>query len=70
VEYLAFALGAMAILLMARMVYVRFERGDRSRRLRGARACLDAVDETLNNIAKTKSEVSGNPAQGAALTQT
>jgi hypothetical protein len=51
-QYLGFAVGAMAIILVARSLYGYFERLNRSRKFRGARACLDAVHDTLADLEK------------------
>jgi hypothetical protein len=54
-HYLLFVVGAVGMLMSTRSVYNRFERWNRSRRLRGAKECLDAVHNTLADLAK------GNP---------
>jgi hypothetical protein len=45
-QYLVFAIGAGAIVLLAARAYKLFERWNRHRRLRGAQECLDAVHNT------------------------
>jgi uncharacterized membrane protein len=52
--YIIFAVAATAILLIARGIYGRFERWNRAHRLRGAKECLDAVQNTLASLAKSK----------------
>ena len=54
-HYLVFVVGAGGMLMFTRSIYNRFERWNRSRRLRGAKECLDAVHNTLAGLAK------GNP---------
>ncbi len=56
-EYFAFAVVAAAILFIGRGVYTRLERRNRSRRLRGAKECLDAVHNTLASLAKSNPKV-------------
>lgn len=56
-EYFAFAVVAAAILFIGRSVYTRVERSNRSRRLRGAQECLDAVHDTLASLAKSNPKV-------------
>ncbi len=53
-EYLVIAVPAAGILFVGRQLYLRLERWNRSRRLRGARACLDAVHDTLVTLAESK----------------
>jgi hypothetical protein len=55
-QYFVFAVGGSAILLIGRSIYIRFERWESRRRLNGAKACLDAVQDTLETLAKSKSE--------------
>jgi peptidoglycan/LPS O-acetylase OafA/YrhL len=55
-QYLEFAIGAGATVLLAARVYKLFERWNRRRRLRGAQECLDAVHNTLAGLAECKSE--------------
>jgi hypothetical protein len=54
-QHLIFGAGAGAIVLLAARAYYRFERWNRRRRLRGALECLDAVHNTLANLAERKS---------------
>jgi hypothetical protein len=56
-QYFVFGIGTGAILFIARSTYLRIERWNRLRRLRGAKACLDAVHHTLDGIAKSKPKV-------------
>ena len=53
-QYLVFAIGAAAILIVGRSIYVHLEGLSRTHRLRGARECLDAVQNTLTELAKSK----------------
>jgi hypothetical protein len=53
-HYFVFGIGAGAILLLARSTFLRVQRWSQANRLRGAKACLDAVHNTLENIAKSK----------------
>ena len=54
-QYLVFAIGAGAIVQLARRTYKLIERWDRRRRLRGAQECLDAVQNTLAGLAECES---------------
>ena len=56
-EYFVLGIGAGAILLIGRTTYLRVARWNRSQRLRGAKACLDAVHDTLEGLAKSKPKV-------------
>jgi hypothetical protein len=56
-QYFVLGIGTGAILFIARSTYLRIERWNRGRRLRGAKACLDAVHHTLDGIAKSKPKV-------------
>ena len=56
-QYFVLGIGTGAILFIARGTYLRIERWNRFRRLRGAKACLDAVHDTLGDIAKSKPKV-------------
>jgi hypothetical protein len=56
-EYLVLLVGAAAILMIARSIYNRFERWNRSQKLRGPQECLDAVHDTLANLAKSNPKV-------------
>jgi hypothetical protein len=53
-QYFVLGIGAGAILFIARNTYLRVEHWNRSNRLRGAKACLDAVHDTLDSLAKSK----------------
>jgi hypothetical protein len=53
-HYFVFGVGAGAILFIARNSYFRIQRWSRAYRLRGAKACLDAVHDTLESLAKSK----------------
>jgi hypothetical protein len=55
-HYFVLGIGTGAILFIARNTYMRVERWNRSKRLRGAKACLDSVRFTLDSIAKSKLE--------------
>ena len=56
-QYFVLGIGTGAILFIARSTNLRIERWNRFRRLRGAKACLDAVHDTLGDIAKSKPKV-------------
>jgi hypothetical protein len=53
-EFFGFAVGAVGAVFLARSVYSRLQQWHRSHRLRGAKACLDAVHNTLDSIAKSR----------------
>jgi hypothetical protein len=53
-HYFVLGIGTGAILFIARNTYLRIERWNRSKRLRGAKACLESVRFTLDSIAKRK----------------
>ena len=53
-HYFVFGIGAGAMLFIARNTFLRVQRWSRANRLRGAKACLDAVHDTLENLAKSK----------------
>jgi hypothetical protein len=53
-HYFVFGVGAGAILFIARNSYLRVQRWSRANRLRGAKACLGAVQDTLESLAKSK----------------
>jgi hypothetical protein len=53
-HYFVFGVSAGAILLLVRSTFLRIQRWSRANRLRGAKACLDAVHNTLENLAKSK----------------
>jgi len=53
-QYFVLGVGTGAILYIARSTYLRIERWNRFKRLRGAKACLDAVHNTLDDLAKSK----------------
>jgi hypothetical protein len=53
-HYFVFGIGAGAILLIARNTYLRVQHWSQANRLRGAKACLDAVHDTLDSLAKSK----------------
>jgi hypothetical protein len=57
-EYFLLAMIGAAILFIARSIFIRLQRWHRSHRLRGAKACLDAVHDTLNSLAKSNPKVS------------
>jgi len=60
-HYFVFGVSAGAILFIARSSYLRIQRWSHANRLRGAKACLDAVHDTLESIAKSKPKAkSGN----------
>jgi hypothetical protein len=52
-EYLVIAVPAAGVLFVGRHLYLRLERWSRSRRLRGAQACLNAVHDTLVTLAES-----------------
>jgi hypothetical protein len=52
-HYFVFGIGGGAILLIARSTFLRLQHWSRANRLRGAIACLDAVHDTLDNLAKS-----------------
>jgi hypothetical protein len=54
-QYFVFAIGAGAIVQLAARAYKIVERWDQRRRLRGAKECLDAVQNTLAGLAECKS---------------
>jgi hypothetical protein len=54
-EHFAFAIGAGVVFLLATRGFNRFQRWDRRRRFRGAQECLDAVHNTLAEVANCKS---------------
>jgi hypothetical protein len=56
-QYFVLGIGTGAILFIARRTYLRIERWNRFKRLRGAKMCLDAVHDTLNSLAKSKPKV-------------
>ncbi len=56
-EYLVIAVPAAGVLFVGRHLYLRLERWNRSRRLRGAQACLDAVHDTLVTLAESNPKV-------------
>jgi hypothetical protein len=53
-HYFVFGIGAGAILFIARNTYLRVRHWSQANRLRGAKACLDAVHNTLESLAKSK----------------
>jgi hypothetical protein len=53
-QYFVLGVGTGAILYIARSTYLRIERWNRFKRLRGAKACLDAVHDALDDLAKSK----------------
>jgi hypothetical protein len=55
-HYFVFGIGAGAILFIARSSYLRVQRWSQANRLRGAKACLDAVHDTLEGLAKSKAK--------------
>jgi hypothetical protein len=57
--YLIYAAGAVASGLVARSVYNHLEHWNRSQKLRGAKACLNAVHDTLESLAKSKPQSKG-----------
>jgi hypothetical protein len=56
-EYLVIAVPAAGVLFVGRHLYLRLERWNRSRRLRGAQACLNAVHDTLVTLAESNPKV-------------
>ena len=56
-EYFLLAMSGAAIVFIARSIFIRLERWNRSHRLGGARECLDAVHDTLDSLAKSKPKV-------------
>jgi hypothetical protein len=52
-QYFVLGVGVGAFLFIVRNTYLRVERWNRSKRLRGAKACLDAVHDTLDSLAKS-----------------
>ncbi len=56
-HYLVFPIGVAAVLVVSRNIYLRLRRLSQSRRLRGAQECLDAVQDTLTALAKSKAKV-------------
>jgi hypothetical protein len=55
-HYFVLGVGTGAILFIARNTYLRVERWNRSKKLRGAKACLEAVRDALDHLAKSKPE--------------
>jgi hypothetical protein len=53
-HYFVFGIGAGAILLIARNMYLRVQHWCQANRMRGAKECLDAVHDTLDSLAKSK----------------
>jgi hypothetical protein len=53
-HYFVFGIGAGAVLFIARNTYLRVQHWSRANRMRGAKACLDAVHDTLDSLAKSK----------------
>ena len=52
-QYFVLGMSVGAFLFIARSTYLHLERWERSKRLRGAKACLDAVHDTLDSLAKS-----------------
>jgi hypothetical protein len=52
-QYFVLGMSVGAFLFIARSAYLHLERWERSKRLRGAKACLDAVRDTLDGLAKS-----------------
>jgi hypothetical protein len=52
-HYFVLGIGAGAILFIGRSTYLRVVQWSRSNRLRGAKACLEAVHDTLDSLAKS-----------------
>jgi hypothetical protein len=53
-QYFVLGIGTGAVLFIARNTYLRMERWNRFKRLRGAKTCLDAVHVALDELAKSK----------------
>jgi hypothetical protein len=52
-HYFVLGMCVGAFLFVARSTYLHLERWERSKRFRGAKACLDAVHDTLDRLAKS-----------------
>jgi hypothetical protein len=52
-HYFVFGIGVGALLLIAQNTFRRVQKWNRNNRLRGAKACLEAVHDTLDNLAKS-----------------
>ncbi len=63
-HYFVVGMSVGALLFIARSTYLHLERWERSKRLRGAKECLEAVHDTLDSLAKSNPAAPESPKSG------